>query len=450
MTRHRRRPRPPTGTTPQASPHHGWGLLHPPGSGSRPPGPTGLDVPEVPDVPDIPDGPDGPDGPGQHARIRLRGAGDVIVALPYHLGYQPEESLVLVCLDGRQISFVGRIDLPPEDVDAWVAVDELIPPVLRESPERALVIAFERREGQSEPLSTLVAGVLRDEDIEIVDRLVVRDGRFWSQECTGPCCPPEGELVPEHSLVPAVADYVLLGRRPATSRGALDERLRPDPGAAALLRSGLALARRHESASRGERSALGIDRSTELPGLRRSALTDWARLLDVGAPCVGADLGPDQPTAGWPDGRPAADAPGFSDHTWVALAASLRDVHLRDLVIAWLCPGTLDLALLDPELVEMAVAILPAPIPCEGADGLTWTSAHDEVTERLMRLCRHSPLELSPAPLTVLANHTWWHGDGALTRIALERALVVEPDYRLARLLERMVDLSIRPRGRVA
>ena len=72
------------------------------------------------------------------------------------------------------------------------------------------------------------------------------------------------------------------------------------------------------------------------------------------------------------------------------------------------------------------------------------------VTERLMRLCRHSPLELSPAPLTVLANHTWWHGDGALTRIALERALVVEPDYRLARLLERMVDLSIRPRGRVA
>jgi len=32
-----------------------------------------------------------------------------------------------------------------------------------------------------------------------------------------------------------------------------------------------------------------------------------------------------------------------------------------------------------------------------------------------------------------------------LTRIALDRALRVDPHYRLAQLLERMVDLAIRP-----
>lgn len=364
---------------------------------------------------------------------------------------------MLVCLEGRRVTFVGRIDLPPHHVDPWVAVDELIPPVLREAPERALIIAFEREEGQSEPLSALVAGVLRDEDIEVTDRLVVRDGRYWSQECTGSCCPPEGAALPEHTQVPAVADYVLLGRRPAPSRSGLDDLLRPDPGTAARLESGLALARRHEAASRSERSALFTDPGAELHDLRRIALTQWARLLDVVAP---DDVSDDQvdDLGDAPAGEPCQSVRdpsglGFTDDTWLLLAASLRDVHLRDLLVAWLCPGTLDLAQLDHDLVELAVAVLPAPILAAGdgdVDALTWVSAHEEVTDRLMRLCRQTPAELSAAPLTVLANHTWWHGDGTLTRIALERALGAEPDYRLARLLERMVDLAIRPRGRVA
>jgi len=47
--------------------------------------------------------------------------------------------------------------------------------------------------------------------------------------------------------------------------------------------------------------------------------------------------------------------------------------------------------------------------------------------------------------VTVLATFTWWRGDGAVTRVALDRALRVDPGYRLAQLLERMVDLAIRP-----
>ena len=35
--------------------------------------------------------------------------------------------------------------------------------------------------------------------------------------------------------------------------------------------------------------------------------------------------------------------------------------------------------------------------------------------------------------------------NGALARVALERALRCEPGYRLALLLEQMVDLAIRP-----
>jgi hypothetical protein len=55
------------------------------------------------------------------------------------------------------------------------------------------------------------------------------------------------------------------------------------------------------------------------------------------------------------------------------------------------------------------------------------------------------PDDVAAPALTVLASVTWWRGDGAVTRVALARALRCDPDYRLAQLLLQMVDLAIRP-----
>ena len=59
------------------------------------------------------------------------------------------------------------------------------------------------------------------------------------------------------------------------------------------------------------------------------------------------------------------------------------------------------------------------------------------------------PDEHAAAPLTVLAHLAWWLGDGALARTCLERALAAAPGYRLALLLERMLDLGVRPGSKV-
>ena len=67
------------------------------------------------------------------------------------------------------------------------------------------------------------------------------------------------------------------------------------------------------------------------------------------------------------------------------------------------------------------------------------------VVARLAAACRHSPPELSPGPLTVLGHVAWWQGDGAVARTAVEQALAVDPGYRLAVLLQRMVDVAARP-----
>ena len=76
-----------------------------------------------------------------------------------------------------------------------------------------------------------------------------------------------------------------------------------------------------------------------------------------------------------------------------------------------------------------------APTEAVGADGADEFAAGEGLVERLAMVCRAAPPELSPGPFTLLAHVVWWQGDGALARTALDRALEVDPDYRLATLL---------------
>jgi hypothetical protein len=127
------------------------------------------------------------------------------------------------------------------------------------------------------------------------------------------------------------------------------------------------------------------------------------------------------------------------------LVESLLDVGLRDAVIAWLCPGTLPLELLPDDLADAVASSLPARVWADRAGGdPAAVVAGRRLLARLQWVVRAVPDESAAPALTVLANYAWWLGDGALTRVALDRALLHDPGYRLARLLERMVDLGLR------
>ena len=123
---------------------------------------------------------------------------------------------------------------------------------------------------------------------------------------------------------------------------------------------------------------------------------------------------------------------------------TLRDVALRDGLVAWLTPGTLPLDQLPAEAQEL-ISRVPRAWGEDGT-GPDEVIAQNRVQARLIRLCALLPDEHATPALTVLACFTWWRGNGALTRVALARALRCQPDYRLALLLEQMVDLAIRPR----
>ena len=74
------------------------------------------------------------------------------------------------------------------------------------------------------------------------------------------------------------------------------------------------------------------------------------------------------------------------------------------------------------------------------------TDVHDDALPRVLQeLSRLAPPELAAPPYTLLAAAVYLRGNGALAGMALERALAVEPDYSLARLLDEALMRQVPP-----
>lgn len=115
----------------------------------------------------------------------------------------------------------------------------------------------------------------------------------------------------------------------------------------------------------------------------------------------------------------------------VTVAASLlHDIEFRDAMVAHTCPGTLSWDLLSDE-VRAVFKTMPKIV-------------HEGAIDRLVDLCSGLSDDSAAPALSILANYAWFIGDGPMARLALERALRCDPEYRLALLLEQMVQLAIR------
>jgi Domain of unknown function (DUF4192) len=367
--------------------------------------------------------------------IRLRGPADILATLPYQLGYHPQDAVVVVALARRTVGLVQRLDLPPdEQVDAAVAA--LLPALLHEQPDAVLLVGYESETGAARPVLDAAARACERAGLSVIDRLMVRDGRWYAPDCAGGCCPAEGTALAAAAEIPAVADFVAMEIAPVRDRASLAEVVQPDRRVCREVEDALA----HLGGQRGFGGAgAGSDGERQDPDRGgggagdptarwRRWLAQWAVVCDVSG------------------SRPPLE--GLAPLEVAGLALSLRDVALRDGLIAWLCPDSLPLHALDDDLVDLLRSSLPQQTWAGAPATPESVVAGRRLQARLAQLCRRVPDAQAAPMLTVLANFTWWLGDGALTRVALERALHVEPGYRLARLLDRMVDLAIRPRER--
>ncbi|MFE7707728.1 DUF4192 domain-containing protein [Streptomyces sp. NPDC057486] len=353
-------------------------------------------------------------GPADVQQITLRGPAELADALPYLMGFYPNDSVVMVALHGGRGRFGGRLRLGiPQSPQEWPHVAEQLAECLVKGSERrgehpdAIVVflcqdpadgetpgqTMERLRPLAQRLRT-ACGVL---DVPVLEALCISGGRYWSYCCPDArCCPSEGNglSLPGTSVMAAAATYA--GVQVRGSLRDMEARLAPlkTPAVAeqpqALDSAGAALVPRildEEGRKEVARETLGLARLL------------MKRLRDA-------------PTAA-PSAADSQDDSLISNDEAAAVILGLQDRETRDKAAEWME---------GPE-AESALRL--------------WRA--------LARRCVGPYEEHAAAPLTLTGWVSWSTGDEPGARVALGLALRADPDYTFAQLLHQACNEGLDP-----
>ncbi|WP_406220585.1 DUF4192 family protein [Streptomyces canus] len=357
------------------------------------------------------------DAHGAEHQVTLRTPGELADAVPYLLGYRPEDSIVLVALHDRggRGRFGGRARLGiPANKDDWAAVARQLAHGLITGSERRgarpeQMVAYlcqEPAAGETgrqitERLAPLAA-LLRTEcgrlDVPVIEALCISDGRYWSYCCPSEeCCPVEGLPMglPGTSVLAAAATYAGLQVRgtlrelrarlqPWETAAALEQEVALDTAGMALVPRMLDLTGRAEVAE-------------ETVRLARRTMARFAEAAPVSG-ALQADLRDDE----------------LLGHEEAAeLILGLQDRTTRDRAAEWM------------EAEETGPAL--------------------RLWRALARRCVGPYGEHAAAPLTLAGWVAWAAGDEIEAREALAMALGADPSYLFARLLHQACNEGLDP-----
>jgi hypothetical protein len=329
----------------------------------------------------------------QQPALTLRDPADILAAVPYLIGFVPQESIVVVALQGDLVQLQCRMDFPdPRDVA--VVLDHLAETVGRHQPTNVLVVTYRRQDGQPSRTDRRVhdalTGRFEARGIRVRESLLVRRDRWFSLMCDSPtCCPPEGRPVP--SVPRVAAELVGRGLSFATDRAELERELSPVLGPARV----------------------AVDQATEeveqewLVRCRAGDLDAFTQVADEALATWRSVLG--QRSATHRAGDPRGAGPALSAHDVARLTVPLVDVHLRDAAIAAV------------EEVEPEVGL---PL--------------------LVELVRRAHHDYVAPPAAMLAWLRWSAGDGGRANVAIDVALARCPGYRLAELVATAICHGVR------
>ncbi|MEZ5092445.1 DUF4192 domain-containing protein [Nocardioides sp.] len=175
---------------------------------------------------------------------------DLLALAPLVLGFQPEESLVMLTFGAR--AFHARVDLPDTDADVPQVVEMLLTPVLVHDLRRVAFLVFSGRAPRP-GLARALVEAFTAEGVSVVD-VIQADGRQWFP------LPPEGGRGPaadyDLSRHRFAAEGILRGQVTYSSRAALAASIAPSPSQVARTATHLAelperLAARQRAAEAG-------------------------------------------------------------------------------------------------------------------------------------------------------------------------------------------------------
>jgi hypothetical protein len=339
------------------------------------------------------------------ARVKLRSPADIIDAVPYLVGFEPHESLVVLSLRGprSRIGLTARIDLPGAK-SATACARHFVGYLKRDGAARAIIVLYPPSDGvlhpSVKPLADALTKYLRRARIDVCEVLCVCDGRWWSMQCTNAeCCPPSGTLIArdttsELAAAMTVEGYVVLG-----SREELAAMLDPVTGLAAAAMA-YAISRVHDEFT--ARVFAGHKEEVVDESLAHFRAAVDARLDPEARSNPEASLDAHALDAGCVGELTVDDA--------ARLIVSLGLWGVRDEVFTWY----------------------------EGGWG-------DATRSLLLELVRRSVLPGDASALTVLAWVCYLRGEGVLAGIAIDRARTADPEYSFAELLDQVLSGAVNP-----
>jgi hypothetical protein len=393
-------------------------------------------------------GPDPAPAPDVTAKneVSLRSLAELADALPYLLGFYPDDSIVVVALHGRRGRVGGRIRIGiPADPEEWSAVAERVSACLEEEarpgagrPDGALVfLCREPGEGSRgeeamawlRPLAQFLRKACGAREIPVFEALCLSGGRYWSYCCPdSACCPAEGRPLGRRGTSTMAAAAAYAGIRVRGSLRELERRLAPlDDGAAESQK----VTKKQEGPEgqegaeglkecedqkwpEGQKSALDSTSSDLVPRMLDSELCAEvrARTLQLARSLL------DRFRRAVPDSGVTAQADAHDDRLLshddaAVMIVGLQDRQTRDRAAEWM----------EGPDAEPALRL--------------WCA--------LARRCVGPYGEHAAALLTLAGWVAWSTGDGPSARVALDRALRCDPDYVLARLLHRAFNDGMDP-----
>lgn len=141
---------------------------------------------------------------------------ELLTAIPGLLGFTPENSLVIVGVEGprNRVKVTLRYDLPgPADTEIANAITGHMVSVLTRNVRTAIAVIY----GPAHAGDLLNIALTGQNQIKMGDVLRVENGRYWSYRCGNPdCCPVEGATFDANYSVPAHRDELTAKVAPVT------------------------------------------------------------------------------------------------------------------------------------------------------------------------------------------------------------------------------------------
>jgi Domain of unknown function (DUF4192) len=167
--------------------------------------------------------------------INLATPQDIIAAVPYLLGFQPDDSLVVIAVTARRVVTLLRYDLPDpvkvSDRDLTGELADRLTAVLALHKTDSVALLGYGNAGRARPV--LIAAIARLADLlTIREALLVTDSRFWSL-LSAEYCPPGGIEIDSAATLPAAQHRVRFRSLRQPRRPERDHRTpdgRPGPG----------------------------------------------------------------------------------------------------------------------------------------------------------------------------------------------------------------------------